>query len=223
MRLRIGTLPCNACLTTQYCLLSEQAALIQSKWPALCHAVAEDMHSDEEAVAGTGGGEAADMMLEDEEADAGPSSGGEKVADRLQEEEEGAARSDPSRDGDASAGPGCIDGAKRSPQTGTLFTRQKALLSVMLQRMFKNNTGGRLELAQLVGQFNKLAMKPASAEEINQACAAGSSCHPNLEHPLYFQVDCVLAMCTYLLPSHHISQNLKGLCLKMLERLICTH
>ena len=206
----------------QYCFLSESRT--DSKQVANALLVAEDLQEDEEAVAwtGSGGGEAADMMQEDEEANTGPSSGGEEVADMLQEDEEDAATSISHKDGDASAGPSRIDGAERIILTGTLFDRQKALLKMMLQRMFRTNTGARLELAHLVEQFNKIATKPASTDDVHQACSAKSSCHPNLEHSLYFQVDCIFATCTCLLPSHNISQALKARCLKMLGRLICT-
>ena len=133
---------------------------------------ADMMQEDEEAHAGpsSGGGEAAGITETDEEAAAGPSSGGAQAADLRQEDEELAARPDSNDNGDkAVAGPSSTDGAESNIKIGSLSTNHTAMMKTMLQRMFKHNAGARPGLAQLVEQFNKSAMKPASAECIHQA------------------------------------------------------
>lgn len=133
------------------------------------------MQEDAEAPEPSSGAQEADMMQEDEEANAGPSLCDAEASDMTQGDEEDAARPDAScsDDGDEVVGdPSSTDGAERTIQSASLSTKHKAMMKMMLQRMFRSNAGACLELAKLVKQFNKAATTPASAEQIQQASPA---------------------------------------------------
>ena len=139
---------------------------------------AEMMQEAEEANAepSLGGSEAADMIENDEEAAAGPSSERAKAAEMMPEDEDDAAQPHCNDHRyDAVGGLSSTDGADRSIQTASLSTKHKAMMKMMLQRMFQNDAGARPELAELVQQFNKSAIKPESAECIQQASFEKSS------------------------------------------------